>query len=295
MAFVLERLLKTGPIRSTAASTSSKGFNCSSTPPTAESSKENSNLLFASFDNASPLTTKSKKKPMPRKTAKSSARSTTKSFNEKGLKVPDMIKGRFSDDTLNFVAEGLQRLEVVEEGVDSSNQSDDVFKSPKTQDERSQAEDQADGTNLSEDIFHSPEPLGVPDRGGGGQSENSPFIGMQATSTPNLRLPSAQLTVSASKEPSGYNASEAEVEVEKESLKSPLLVPSTSRLQQGLVFSQQRHTITTPGSELVKRKGGKHWRRSIRGFLTDNRRATMVRKEETEGNGAQLLPIRPTA
>ena len=203
--------------------------------------------------------------------------------------VPDMIRGRFSDDTLNFVAEGLQRLEVVEEG-ESSKPSDDVFESPKSQDERNQKEDQGDESNLSEDIFQSPKSLDGPDSGGGGQSENSPFIGMQATSTPNLRLSSAQLTVSASKEPSGYNVSEAEIEVEKESLKSPLLVPSTSRLHQGLVFSQQRHTITTPGSELVKRKGGKHWRRSIRGFLTDNRRATMVRKEETEENGAQPVP-----
>ena len=59
-----------------------------------------------------------------------------------------------------------------------------------------------------------------------------------------------------------------EAEVEKESLKS-----SPRRLS---LFLPPRPLLLQPASELILRKGGKHWRRSIRlsNAVVDNRRAT---------------------
>ena len=223
---VFDRLFEAGPVRKARVSDNSAlGYNCSSTPPSSYLSAESSkNLLFASFDQSIPL---------PRKPLHSATASKGKLKEKAQTLLIPQGKGRlFSDETLNFVAKGLEKLQVSNEEKENSDVSDDIFKSP----EQSSLEESK-------------------------ASENSPFVGMQATSTP--KLVSATL-------PGGNTPTiiVPQAEVEKESLKSP------RRLS--LFLPPKPLLLQPPASELIPRKGGKHWRRSIRlsNAVVDNRRAT---------------------
>ena len=223
-----DRLFEAGPVRR--AIVPSLNNYSSSTSELTESS--NSNLLFASFDHASPLKESAKNDEKPKKPRKKKT--------EKVLTIPEVTRRHFSDKTLEIVAEEMEKLKVKRQ--DSSDVSDDVFNSP----------EQAGGCLLKIE-------------------ENSPtFIGMQATSTPNLGyLRLSEVVVSA--------PSPSTEEVEKESVKSP---PRLS------LFLPPKPPLVKPATELIPRKGGKHWRRSIvrmsnvaGSAAVDNRRATVLAVE----------------
>lgn len=257
--FLFVSRLFTEPVKTTYVPKNRPSWDSSKDYFSAESSVERGNssnggLLFASFGNHAPendgneaLPAAEKKssrglEPKPQKTTSNKTRKASTTMKTR-QKLPTASDRLFSEDTLNYIAEDLDEFRI------DGNDSVDVFSSPmpQPQDDKGAALEtpvaltftKSPLCNLSPILVQKPPPTSST------VDKFSPLLCQKATSTPTLAGPA---------KPKGLSQQEAQ------NFKLP-----------SLCYNVESRYV----SEMIARKGGKNWRRSVK-CTTPDRRGTVV-------------------